>query len=122
MNKIVEELQAWTPWVAGGYEVPAAAKTMCKAALEIELLEEQLAQSREQAANLFKGFKEGAELRGKLDHLLGESGRSLTPNVRDLAFTIWNYTRFGKNPDDGGPVDWFNDTLPIVEEFIKENT
>jgi hypothetical protein len=26
----------------------------------------------------------------------------------------------GKNDEDGGPTDWFNDTLPIIEANLQK--
>lgn len=37
----------------------------------------------------------------------------LTPRIVDIAYTAF-INSFNKNPDDGGPTDWFNDTLPNV--------
>lgn len=38
----------------------------------------------------------------------------LTPRVVDIAYSAFMVGRTGKNKDDGGPCDWFNDTKPMV--------
>ena len=42
------------------------------------------------------------------------------PNLEDLCYTIFMYVREGKNPDDGGPVDWCNDTRPMALKLIAD--
>ncbi|MBB3256909.1 hypothetical protein [Paraburkholderia sp. WP4_3_2] len=42
----------------------------------------------------------------------------LTPRVIDIAYTAFMSGACGKNKDDGGPCDWFNDTKPVVEIAI----
>lgn len=40
--------------------------------------------------------------------------------IVDLCFTAFMHAKNGKNGDDGGPCDWFNDTYPAVVEKIAE--
>lgn len=69
-------------------------------------------------------FKENSRLRASIEtlrrgmeDLLGESGKgNLT--VRDLCYTAFMKAK-GTNDEDGGPTDWFTDTLPIVEKGIE---
>lgn len=44
----------------------------------------------------------------------------LTPRVVDIAYSAFMLGRRGKNKDDGGPCDWFNDTKPMVDAKIAE--
>lgn len=44
----------------------------------------------------------------------------LTPRVVDIAYSAFMLGRSGKNKDDGGPCDWFNDTKPMVDAKIAE--
>ena len=44
----------------------------------------------------------------------------LTPRIIDIAYTAFMSGRSGKNKEDGGPCDWFNDTRPTVDECIKK--
>lgn len=44
----------------------------------------------------------------------------LTPRVIDIAYSAWSFGRSGKNKDDGGPCDWFNDTKPMVTEQLQK--
>lgn len=49
-----------------------------------------------------------------------QADRKLT--VLDLCYTVFMRARVDRNSDDGGPVDWFNDTKPLVDKWIEENT
>lgn len=54
-----------------------------------------------------------------LDYALQEDTcNRLTPRVIDIAYTAFMRGATGRNPDDGGPCDWFTDTKPSVEETI----
>lgn len=44
----------------------------------------------------------------------------LTPRVVDIAYSAFRLGRCGKNNDDGGPCDWFNDTKPMVMDQIAK--
>jgi hypothetical protein len=44
----------------------------------------------------------------------------LTPRVIDIAYTAFMSGAAGKNKDDGGPCDWFNDTKPVVQAAIAK--
>jgi hypothetical protein len=44
----------------------------------------------------------------------------LTPRVVDIAYSAFMSGRTGKNKDDGGPCDWFNDTKPMVLEALAK--
>jgi hypothetical protein len=44
----------------------------------------------------------------------------LTPRVVDIAYSAFMSGRTGKNKDDGGPCDWFNDTKPMVMEALAK--
>ena len=44
----------------------------------------------------------------------------LTPRVIDIAYTAFMSGACGKNEEDGGRCDWFNDTKPVVEAAIEE--
>jgi hypothetical protein len=44
----------------------------------------------------------------------------LTPRVVDIAYSAFMSGRTGKNKDDGGPCDWFNDTKPMVMEQMAK--
>jgi hypothetical protein len=44
----------------------------------------------------------------------------LTPRVVDIAYSAFMMGRIGKNSDDGGPCDWFNDTKPMVMEQLAK--
>lgn len=43
-----------------------------------------------------------------------------TPRIVDIAYTAFMSGSIGKNPDDGGPCDWFNDTRPTVMRLIAD--
>lgn len=55
-----------------------------------------------------------------LDYLLGDNTTGMRPTIRDLCYTAFMRGRTGKNPDDGGPCDWFTDTLPLVDDHIAK--
>ena len=58
-------------------------------------------------------------LRETLDYVLQDDLHNrLTPRVVDIAYSAFMLGRAGKNKDDGGPCDWFNDTKPMVDEQI----
>lgn len=44
----------------------------------------------------------------------------LTPRVVDIAYSAFMIGRSGKNKDNGGPCDWFNDTKPMVMEQLAK--
>lgn len=44
----------------------------------------------------------------------------LTPRVVDIAYSAFMSGRTGKNKDDGGHCDWFNDTKPMVMEQLAK--
>jgi len=44
----------------------------------------------------------------------------LTPRLIDIAYTAFMSGASGKNKEDGGPCDWFNDTKPVVQAAIEE--
>lgn len=44
----------------------------------------------------------------------------LTPRVVDIAYSAFMIAKQGKNKDDGGPCDWFNDTKPMVMEQLAK--
>lgn len=52
--------------------------------------------------------------------LQGDLHNRLTPRVVDVAYSAFMSGRSGKNADDGGPCDWFNDTKPMVVEAIAK--
>lgn len=52
--------------------------------------------------------------------LQGDLHNRLTPRVVDVAYSAFMSGLSGKNPDDGGPCDWFNDTKPMVVEAIAK--
>jgi hypothetical protein len=39
--------------------------------------------------------------------------------ILDLCYTVFMRAK-GKNDDDGGPTDWFNDTFPLVRKWIDQ--
>jgi hypothetical protein len=56
-----------------------------------------------------------------IDYVLqGDLHNRLTPRVVDIAYSAFMSGRSGKNKDDGGPCDWFNDTKPMVNEQIAK--
>ena len=44
----------------------------------------------------------------------------LTPRVVDIAYSVFMHALQGKNRDDGGQCDWFNDTKPLVMEWLAK--
>lgn len=44
----------------------------------------------------------------------------LTPRLVDIGYTAWSLGRSGKNAEDGGPCDWFNDTKPTVDAMVEK--
>lgn len=44
----------------------------------------------------------------------------LTPRIVDIAYTAFMSRATGKNKDDGGPCDWFNDTKPQITKAIEQ--
>ena len=51
--------------------------------------------------------------------LQDETHNRLTPRVVDIAYSAFMRAR-GKNDEDGGPTDWFNDTKPMVMAAIAK--
>lgn len=73
-------------------------------------------------ANVAALEAEIAELRQFLADLLATESRPdpSRPCIIDLCFTAFMRRVVGKNPEDGGPCDWFNDTRPqIIEQIDK---
>lgn len=52
--------------------------------------------------------------------LQDDSNNCLTPRIVDIAYSAFMSGASGKNKDDGGRCDWFNDTKPMVAEAIKK--
>lgn len=51
------------------------------------------------------------EINNLVDYILQDDVHNrLTPRVVDIAYSAFMIGRCGKNKDDGGPCDWFNDT------------
>jgi hypothetical protein len=50
--------------------------------------------------------------------LQDELHNRLTPRVTDIAYSAFMSGAVGKNKEDGGKCDWFNDTKPMVLEAI----
>ena len=58
---------------------------------------------------------------GILDYVFQDDLHNrLTPRVVDIAYSAFMLGACGKNKDDGGRCDWFNDTKPMVMEKISE--
>lgn len=52
---------------------------------------------------------------GLVDYVLQDDiHNQLTPRVVDIAYSAFMIAKSGKNKDDCGPCDWFNDTKPMV--------
>ena len=61
------------------------------------------------------------ELNNLVDYILQDDVHNrLTPRVVDIAYSAFMIGRCGKNKDDGGPCDWFNDTKPMVLEQLAK--
>lgn len=41
-------------------------------------------------------------------------------SIKDLCYKVFMCAKSAPNKDDGGPVDWFNDTQPWVLEQIAK--
>ena len=67
---------------------------------------------------------ENEALRAKMelvDYVLQDDIHNrLTPRVVDIAYSAFMIAKSGKNKDDGGPCDWFNDTKPMVMEQLAK--
>ena len=58
---------------------------------------------------------------GLLAYVLQEDLHNrLTPRVIDIAYSAFMSGAVGKNNEDGGKCDWFNDTKPTVMEAIEK--
>lgn len=76
---------------------------------------------RERIIELEKRVKELEEQMQVVDYFLQDDMRNrFEPRVIDIAYTAWDRRANGKNPDDGGPCDWFNDTRPLMIEGINK--
>ena len=61
------------------------------------------------------------EINNLVDYILQDDVHNrLTPRVVDIAYSAFVIGRCGKNKDDGGPCDWFNDTKPMVLEQLAK--
>jgi hypothetical protein len=61
------------------------------------------------------------EINNLVDYILQDDVHNrLTPRVVDIAYSAFMIGRCGKNKDDGGPCDWFNDTKPMVLEQLAK--
>ena len=61
------------------------------------------------------------EINNLVDYILQDDVHNrLTPRVVDIAYSAFMIGRCGKNKDDGGPCDWFNDTQPMVLEQLAK--
>lgn len=67
---------------------------------------------------------ENEALRAKMalvDYVLQDDiHNQLTPRVVDIAYSAFMVAKTGKNKDDGGPCDWFNDTKPMVMDQLAK--
>jgi hypothetical protein len=62
-----------------------------------------------------------APLTELVDYILQDDIQSrLTPRVVDIAYSAFMIAKQGKNKDDGGPCDWFNDTKPMVMDALTK--
>lgn len=67
------------------------------------------------AVSLFQRLAAQAEL---MDYVLqGDLNNRLTPRAVDIGYTAF-MASFEQNKDDGGPMDWFNDTKPRIDKAI----
>lgn len=56
-----------------------------------------------------------------IDYVLQDDEHNrLTPRVIDIAFSAFMVAKSGKNKDDGGAFDWFNDTRPMVLQQLEK--
>lgn len=56
-----------------------------------------------------------------IDYVLQDDEHNrLTPRVIDIAFSAFMAAKSGKNKDDGGSCDWFNDTRPMVLQQLEK--
>jgi len=56
-----------------------------------------------------------------IDYVLQDDEHNrLTPRVIDIAFSAFMAAKSGKNKDDGGACDWFNDTRPMVLQQLEK--
>jgi hypothetical protein len=89
--------------------------------MDFEFIESVAAEARKEIERL---TKENERLHKQLDTvdyvLQDELHNRLTPRVGDIAYNAFMRRAVGKNADDGGPCDWFNDTKPMVDKAIAE--
>lgn len=91
-------------------------------------LSTNMAVSGEEALAVAAKLKQAAELQPTqqpltelVEYILQDDIHNrLTPRVIDIAYSAWSFGRSGKNKDDGGPCDWFNDTKPMVTEQLQK--
>lgn len=79
--------------------------------------------SRAEASELREAALRGevARLKDVIGYVLQDDLLNrLTPRVVDIAYSAFRLGRSGKNKDDGGPCDWFNDTKPMVMVTISQ--
>lgn len=85
---------------------------------------EAAAELRRQHAEIERLTAENEALRAKMalvDYVLQDDIHNrLTPRVVDIAYSAFMIAKSGKNKDDGGPCDWFNDTKPMVMEQLAK--
>lgn len=82
------------------------------------------AELERQHAEIERLTAENKALRAKIeliDYVLQDDIHNrLTPRVVDIAYSAFMIAKSGKNKDDGGTCDWFNDTKPMVmEQLVK---
>lgn len=85
---------------------------------KVKRLERENAELRQALEAALKPGRSYAEL---VEYILQDDIHNrLTPRVVDIAYSAWHLGRSGKNKDDGGPCDWFNDTKPMVMEQLAK--
>ena len=56
-----------------------------------------------------------------IDYVLQDDEHNrLTPRVIDIAFSAFMAAKSGKNKDDSGSCDWFNDTRPMILQQLEK--
>lgn len=103
LEAVVTQLRAW------GHEPVVA--------VDRQLMDSRAALSRALMTSPTRNVQEPTE--AMITEILGFNG-SNNVDVRNLCYSAFMNGRSGKNKDDGGPCDWFTDTLPMVETGIEK--
>lgn len=80
---------------------------------------EAMKQARDYIRVLSRTPMPDAEVTEAMDRLFGRQNGPEELSVRNLCYSVFMRAK-GSNDEDGGPTDWFTDTVPMVDKGITQ--